>query len=132
YADRGITFNNPDAFDFSGSSILGYPPDFAHSGANAIKTCFAIEFCTGGCTKIPAKAAIGLGGECSHIIFIISLRSHQLPTGRVVVGASPGDVSPRRSTEHSFSKPPTRHGICISHTDIDARQPGPMHEDILG
>jgi len=44
YADRGITFNNPDAFDFSDSS--GYPPDFAHSGANAIETCFAIEFCT--------------------------------------------------------------------------------------
>ena len=46
YADRGITFNNPVALDFSDSSILGYPPNFAHSGANAIETCYAIESCT--------------------------------------------------------------------------------------
>src|SRR5262249_9006667 len=46
YANRGITFNNPVALNFSHSSDLGYPPDFAHSGTNAIETCYATEFCT--------------------------------------------------------------------------------------
>jgi len=46
YADRGITFNNPVALNFSNSSILGYPPDFAHSGANAIETCYALRIDT--------------------------------------------------------------------------------------
>ncbi len=43
YADKGVTFNGPAAFDYSkGEAILG----FAHSGTKAIEQCFGKEFCT--------------------------------------------------------------------------------------
>jgi RHS repeat-associated protein len=44
YADRGITFNNAQAFDFSlGPSAI---PGFAHSGTKAIQQCSGLEGCT--------------------------------------------------------------------------------------
>jgi RHS repeat-associated protein len=44
YADRGITFNNPVALDYSLGAVA--IPDFAHSGTKAVEQCYAIEFCT--------------------------------------------------------------------------------------
>jgi hypothetical protein len=44
YADRGITFNFPDALDYSkGPFAL---PGFAHSGTKAVELCYSQEFCT--------------------------------------------------------------------------------------
>jgi hypothetical protein len=44
YADRGISFNNPAALDYSLGAVA--IADFAHSGTKAIEQCYAIEFCT--------------------------------------------------------------------------------------
>ncbi|HEY3269128.1 MAG TPA: hypothetical protein VGM37_19630 [Armatimonadota bacterium] len=44
YASLGVTFNFPDAFDYSKG--LFAIPNFAHSGTVAIEQCYAAEFCT--------------------------------------------------------------------------------------
>jgi hypothetical protein len=44
YSDRGITFNNPGAFDYSLGLIT--IPGFAHSGTKAIEQCSGSEGCT--------------------------------------------------------------------------------------
>jgi hypothetical protein len=44
YADRGITFNFPDALDYSKG--LFAIPGFAHSGTKAVELCYSQEFCT--------------------------------------------------------------------------------------
>ncbi len=43
YTDQGVTFNNPEAFDFSKPTAI---PNHAHSGTVAVEPCVAIEFCT--------------------------------------------------------------------------------------
>jgi len=43
YANKGITFNDPFALDYSKGIPL---KDFAHSGTKAIEQCYSKEFCT--------------------------------------------------------------------------------------
>ena len=43
YNGQGVTFNNPEAFDFSKPTAI---PNHAHSGTVAVEPCVAIEFCT--------------------------------------------------------------------------------------
>ena len=42
YANRGVIFG-ASALDFTNGPLV--IPNFAHSGTNAVETCFAIEFC---------------------------------------------------------------------------------------
>jgi hypothetical protein len=57
YASQGVSFNNPVALDYSMGVAI---PGFAHSGTNAIETCFAQEFCA-------APIAINFTSGQSHV-----------------------------------------------------------------
>ena len=44
YSAQGVTFNDPQAFDYEAGSFA--VPGFAHSGNVAVEACVAAEFCT--------------------------------------------------------------------------------------
>lgn len=112
YADRGITFNHPAAFDYSKGS--GAIPDFAHSGTKAMEQCVGIEFCVAPIemsfsqAQPRVKVWIGFADEAGlreqRMVLLIALDANGLEVGRdtAVLNVGPSPQPIRTSLEVSL------------------------------
>lgn len=95
YNARGVTLNNPSAFDYSQGA--GAIPGFAHSGNAAVEPCVGLELCTTPVTATFTAAQQSVRvwvGVAGHVVEQMGVRLTAFDAGSAVVGTADATLPP--------------------------------------